>query len=106
MQDPAILRARAKVQLAADEELEGLYPRRVAITEVTLTDGTHLSERVEAVRGTAENPMPREEIVAKCQDLMGRFLGAAQCKRLIDDVLTIEHVTDIRSLRRLLQRTA
>ena len=84
MQDPAILRARAKVQLVADDELERLYPKRVAITEVTLTDGTHLSERVEAVRGTAENPMPREEIVAKCQDLMGRFLGAAQCKRLID----------------------
>ena len=99
MQDPAILRMRAKVQLVADDELERLYPKRVAITEVNLMDGTRLTERVEAVRGTAENPMPRDEIVAKCQDLMGPFLGAGKCRRLIDDVLAIEHVPDIRDLQ-------
>src|SRR3981189_130046 len=51
MQDPAVLRERAKVQLAPDAELEKLIPNRVAIVEVTLTDGTQLSERVEHVRG-------------------------------------------------------
>ena len=40
-------------------------PNRVAIVEVTLNDGTKLTERVEAVRGTPENPMSREEVVAK-----------------------------------------
>src|SRR5207344_1165345 len=36
MQDAAILRQRAKVQLVPDEELERLYPRREAIVEITL----------------------------------------------------------------------
>src|SRR2546425_8742698 len=59
MQDPAVLQERAKIQLVPDAELEKLLPKRVAIVEVTFTDGTHLSERVDAVRGTAENPMSR-----------------------------------------------
>src|SRR5438309_4521325 len=49
MQDPSGLGERAKVQLVPDEELEKLIPVRVAIVEVTLSDGTRLSERVEHV---------------------------------------------------------
>src|ERR1700682_659563 len=51
MQDPEVLRQRAKVRLIPDAELERLLPRRVAIVEGILVDGTHLSERVDAVRG-------------------------------------------------------
>jgi 2-methylcitrate dehydratase PrpD len=104
MKDPAVLRERAKVQLVPDEELERLYPQRIGVVEVTLTDGTQLKERVEAVRGTTGNPMPREEIIAKAQDLMAPFLGAANSKRLIDSVFDLEHLKDIRALRPLLQR--
>jgi 2-methylcitrate dehydratase PrpD len=104
MQDPAVLRERAKVQLIADEELERLIPKRVAVVEVTLTDGTRLIERVEAVRGTPENPMSRDEVVAKARDLMTPVLGAASCTALIDKVFELENVKDIRELRALLQK--
>ena len=79
-------------------------PRREAIVEVTLADGTRLTERVEAVRGTPENPMTREEVVAKARDLITPVLGAAKTARLIETVLTLETVKDIRQLRPLLQR--
>jgi 2-methylcitrate dehydratase PrpD len=84
--------------------LERLYPRRETVVEVTLTDGTHLSERVEAVRGTAENPMTREEVVAKCRDLMSPVLGGDKTAKLIERVLDLENVKNIRELRPLLQR--
>jgi 2-methylcitrate dehydratase PrpD len=103
MQDPAILRERAKVQLVPDEELEKLIPVRVAIVEVTLTDGTRLSERVEHVRGTPENPMTRDEVVAKARELMTPVLGAAACSNLIERVLALDAVKDVRELRPLLQ---
>ena len=103
MQDAAVLRERAKIQLVFDEGLEKLHPARVAIVEVTLTDGTQLSERIEAVRGTAENPMPREEVVAKARDLMTPVLGAGKTGKLIEKVLTLEAVKDVRELRPLLQ---
>jgi 2-methylcitrate dehydratase PrpD len=105
MQDPATLRERAKVQLISDEELERLIPKRVAIVEVTLNDGTKLTERVESVRGTPENPMTRDEVVAKCRDLMAPVLGAASATSLIEKVLSLENVKSIRELRPLLQRT-
>ena len=80
MQDPAVLRQRAKVQLIPDAELERLYPKRETIVEVTLNDGTALTERVEAVRGTSDNPMTRDEVVAKCRELTGPSLGAAKAR--------------------------
>ena len=102
--DPAVLRERAKIQLVADEEMERNLPRREALVEITLNDGTKLSERVTAVRGTAQNPMTREEVVAKARDLITPVLGAATCAGLIDRVLAIENLKDIRELRPLLQR--
>ena len=104
MQDPGLLRQRAKVQLVPDEDLERLYPRREAIVEVTLADGTRLTERVAAVRGTADNPMTRAEVVAKARDLLAPIVGASNATRLIDTVLTLEIVKDIRTLRPFLQR--
>jgi 2-methylcitrate dehydratase PrpD len=102
MQDPAVLRERAKVRLIPDEELERLIPKRVAIVEVTLTDGTRLTERVESVRGTPQNPMSREEVVAKARDLMTPVIGT--CTSLIGNVLGIENVQDIREFRPLIQK--
>jgi 2-methylcitrate dehydratase PrpD len=104
MKDPAVLRERAKVQLVGEAELEKLMPARVAIVEVTLMDGMRFRERVDAVRGTAENPMSREEVVEKARDLIAPVVGSANCNSLIDKLLSFEAVKDIRELRPLLQR--
>jgi 2-methylcitrate dehydratase PrpD len=104
MQDAATLRERAKVHLIPDEELERLMPRRQAIVEITLTDGTRLSEHVDAVRGTAHNPMPREEVIAKAHDLVTPVLGAEKCAGLVERISGLETVKDVRELRPLLQR--
>ena len=105
MKDHEVLRVRAKVQLIGDEELEKLIPKRVAIVEVTLNDGTKLTQRVDAVRGTPENPMDRDEVVAKARDLILPVQGAAKCDALIDKLLNLEDVKDVRELRPLLQRS-
>jgi 2-methylcitrate dehydratase PrpD len=104
MQDPAALRQRAKVNLVHDEELAKLLPVRVAIVEIELIDGTRLSERVSAVRGTPRNPMSRAEVIEKARDLTAPVLGRETSERLIETVYAIETVTDVRSLRPLLQR--
>jgi 2-methylcitrate dehydratase PrpD len=103
MQDPAVLGERAKVELVGDDELERLLPTRVGIVEIELIDGTHLTERVENARGTPDNPMTEEEIVAKARGLMTPVLGAAKVTKLIDRLLNIESVKNIRELRPLLQ---
>jgi len=104
MQDPAVLRVRAKVNLVLDDgELQRALPRREAVVEITLNDGTMLSERVKTVHGSAANPMTREEVVAKAHELMMPVLGAANTSTLIEKMLNMESVKNIRELRPLLQ---
>ncbi len=106
MQDPAVLRVRAKVNLVLDdEELQRALPRREAIVEITLNDGTKLTEHVTAVRGTPANPMTRDEVVRKARDLMAPVLGAANTSSLIEKVLDLENVKNILELRPFLQLT-
>ena len=105
MQDPEVLRVRAKVNLVLDdEELQRALPRREAIVEITLADGTKLSEHVTAVRGTPSNPMTRDEVVAKARDLISPVLGAANAASIIEKLLGLEKLKSILEFRSLLQR--
>jgi 2-methylcitrate dehydratase PrpD len=104
MQDAAVLKQRAKVNLVRDEELAKLLPARETVVEIELNDGTKLSERVSAVRGTPRNPMSRSEVIDKARDLISPVLGREPSTRLIETVFDVENLTDIRALRRLLQR--
>jgi 2-methylcitrate dehydratase PrpD len=104
MKDAATLAERAKVKLIPDDELQKLIPQRVAIVTVTLADGRSLTERVDKVRGTSDNPMNREEIVAKARDLIVPVLGGATSQKLIDTVFTIERVKNVVEFRPLIAR--
>ena len=95
MQDPAILRHRAKVRLD---------PAAPPLLTIVLADGTRLSEDVKAVLGTAENPMTRDQVVAKARELMTPVLGASASAKLIERTLDLENVKSIRDLRPLLQK--
>ena len=97
MQDPAILRQRAKVRL---DPTAG-NPLLV----VTLTDGTRLSENVTAVLGTPNNPMSRDQVVAKARELISPVLRGASGAALITRTLDVESLKSIRELRSLLQKT-
>lgn len=105
MQDPAALRERAKVNLVHDEQLVEFLPVRVTIVEIELTDGTMLSERITAVRGTPRNPMSRAEVIDKARDLIAPVVGSETSERLIKTIYEIEKIPDIRQLRPLLQRS-
>jgi 2-methylcitrate dehydratase PrpD len=105
MKDPAVLRIRSKVEVVADPRIDARRPRREAIVELTLNDGTQLSEWVRDVRGTADNPMTRGEVVEKARDLIAPVLGTSLCTALLDKLVTLENLKDVRELRPLLQRS-
>ncbi len=104
MQDAAIRALRSRVRLVYDDALQRLYPARVAIVEVTMTDGSTYTQRVDAVRGSAENPMSTSEVVTKARDLMSPILGVQQSGKLIDAVMNVEKVSNVRTLGPMLQR--
>lgn len=103
MSDPGVLRQREKVQLVESEELQKLEPARQAIVEITLNDGTVLSDRVTAVRGTVDNPMSRDEVTQKARDLCEPIIGKGQTDALVERVFTLETLANVRDLRSVLQ---
>jgi 2-methylcitrate dehydratase PrpD len=99
MQDPVVLRHRAKVRLDP-----GAAGSRAPLVVVTLTDGTRLSEDVTAVLGTVNNRMTREQVIAKCRDLITPVLGPQSAEALIKTAMNIENLKNVRELRPRLQR--
>ena len=100
----AHMAGRRIVQLVKDDTLVPFLPARIGVVEVTLSDGTRLTDRVDAVRGTVRNPMTRQEVVDKARDLIAPVLGAGQAGQLIEAVLALDTMASIRALRPLLQR--
>ena len=91
--------------MTRDEELAKLLPVRETVVEIEFNDGSKLSERVSAVRGTPGNPMGRNEVIDKVRELIAPVLGRDPTTRLIEVVFDIDKLTEVRSLRRLLQRS-
>ena len=76
-----------------------------SVVEVTLAGGKSLRERVDTVRGTSGNPMPRSEIVEKARDLIVPVLGVEKFRRLNDAVFGMEKLASVRDLRPLIQKS-
>ena len=97
MQDPVVLRHRAKVRLDP--------PAGQPLLTIVLADGKRLTQDVGAVLGTAGNPMTRAQIVAKARELMTPVIGGSNTTKLIDRSLALEGLKSVRELRGLLQRS-
>ena len=109
MQDPAVLRLKAKVRLVPGGPggRGAAEAARVPLIQITMVDGTQLTQdTVGPVLGTAANPMSREQLIAKSRNLMSPVLGESQTTRLVERVMSLEKSSNIGELRRLLQRAS
>jgi 2-methylcitrate dehydratase PrpD len=100
MHDPAVLALRRLIELSPSRELAEAHPPRQAIVEITLRDGCSLTHRTRAVRGTADNPMPRAEVETKALDLLRGPLGAERARDLVEACRRIEYSWDINEFAR------
>ncbi len=99
LHDPAVVALREKIRLDP-----GTQSPRPPLFRITMDDGTVIvQDATGPVLGTAQNPMTREQLIAKCRDLIAPVLGGSQTTRLIDKTLALDSVKDIRELRGLLQ---
>lgn len=103
MSDPAVLAIRKRVRLLGDDALSRAMPTRQGIVELTLNDGRTLTHHTFAVRGTPGNSMTWSEVREKCHDLIAPITGAARVDELCATVRKLEHLSDMRLLRPLLQ---
>jgi 2-methylcitrate dehydratase PrpD len=102
MQDGAVMSLRSRMKAIPSKELTEARPPRQAIIEIDTRDGRRLRHHTRAVLGTPANPMTRTQVVAKARDLIQPDLGPARTDALIEAVLDIDRLPDLRQLRPLL----
>ena len=68
----------------------------------TLNDGRTVSAECRGFKGSAVNPMNRDERMDKIWDCIGRALPKQDAQKLIDLVEDLENVTDISALMRII----
>ena len=102
VRDPAVLRLRQRIEIVGSKALSKTKTTQ-AIVEITTLAGKCLRHHTRAVRGSATNPMTRDDVAAKCRGLLAPVLGARRADALIRAVWEIDRLRDARSLRRLLR---
>jgi 2-methylcitrate dehydratase PrpD len=99
MSDPKILDVKSRIKLIGDPQFAHQERERPGLVRVHRVDGTTIEEFVPAVRGTADNPMTRDEVETKAKDLLQEVLGQKKSISLIKSIWGLEKVKSMRELR-------
>ena len=102
MQDSQIMREGAKIEVVGERALMNPEAPRGAIVEVTMSDGQKVEHFTKFAPGTKESPLDTERVSAKVRDLMAPVLGAAKTESLIERIMTLDTLDDMRKLRPLM----
>ena len=102
MMTAPVQRLRARTSLKPDESRTGT---RSAELRVRLTDGTTITQVVDDVVGTAERPMDLPQVCAKALEVMSPVLDPPRAAALLDALVNIESIPDVRQLREALAGT-
>jgi aconitate decarboxylase len=102
--DPERIRVSRKVQVREDPAItaRGKTYRHTVRVEVTLRDGTHMEETVEAPRGSEHSFASADDVIAKFRKLAGARVGAAQVDRIVETVMEAQDMADAADLAALL----
>jgi 2-methylcitrate dehydratase PrpD len=102
MKDQQVLAVKQRVQLVGDRSLMDPAAPRSANVEVRQRDGRTVTHFTRFAPGTKENPLDTAAVAAKARSLMVPVLGGQRCEQVIERVNTLENLTNVRDLVRLL----
>ncbi len=98
LEDPKINEVMQRITLVRDSELGKIYPERwPAVAEITTRAGQTHAARIDFPRGDPKNPMTREELEAKFNNLATPALSVDQRRRTIDACLNLDRVENLAS---------
>ncbi len=103
MDDSDILDLRRKVVLVPSKELRAATPPRQAIVEITMTDNQTFRHHTKAVRGSAANPMSRQDVAEKALALTAPVIGRDKAEKLVEQMWSLDALEDITPIRPNLQ---
>jgi len=103
LRDPRIWALLPKIKVVADPEIDGLFPAvKRAIVRITTNDGSAYEEQVDHAKGSPENPMSDDEVVAKFRANAAGVLTPEKQGRVIEATWALEDFVDISDYMQLL----
>jgi 2-methylcitrate dehydratase len=103
LRDPRIWALLPKIKVVADAEIDDLFPAvKRAIVRITTTDGAAYEEQVDHAKGSPQNPMSDEEIVAKFRANAAAVLTGEKQDQVVEATWAVEDFTDIGEYMQLL----
>jgi 2-methylcitrate dehydratase len=103
LRDPRIWALLPKIKVVADAEIDGLFPGvKRAIVRITTTDGASHEEQVDHAKGSPENPMSDDDVVAKFQANAAAVLTPERQGQVIEATWALEEFADIGAYMQLL----
>lgn len=101
--DPRIRRLLPLIEVVADPEIDALFPavkRAVAVIETT--DGRTFTKTVDHAKGSPENPMSDDELIAKFRANAGGVMDADRQDAVIAATLAFDELSDVGEYMKLL----
>ncbi len=102
--DPKIRKFLPKVEIAAESELDEIYPKKwPAIVEAKTKDGNKYTHRVDVPKGDPGNALTKGEVEDKFMKLTEGVLGRQKVEKLLEIINKLEQLDDITQLIKLLK---
>lgn len=103
LRDPRIWATLPKIKVVADLEIDGLFPAvKRAIVRITTNDGAIYEEQVDHAKGSPENPMSDDDVVAKFRANAATMLTPEKQRQVIEATWSLEDFADIGDYMQLL----
>ncbi len=103
IRDVDLVNLAGRVNFIVAPELDALYPRKFCNeVEIILKDGSRQRCRVDDPKGSPLNPMSEAEVIEKFTDLASVAGKGDQATAIIEQVMRLEQLPDVRTLTTLL----
>ncbi len=102
--DPRIRTLLKKIAVVANAEIDALFPgTKRAIATIATNDGRTFERTVDHAKGSPENPLTDDELVAKFRANASGVMDTAAQDRVIEATFAFEKVTDLGAYMGLLK---
>jgi 2-methylcitrate dehydratase len=107
LKDPVIWDLLGKINVIADPEIDALFPGvKRARVSITTTAGEKYTAQVDHAKGSPENPLTDEELVAKFRANAAGVLSPEQMDRAIEATWKFEEIDDLSEYMALFVETS
>jgi len=94
--DPRIRALLGKIEVVANAEIDAMFPgTKRAIATITTNDGREYSETVDHAKGSPDNPLSDEELIAKFRANSEAVVSTARQDAIIEATWGFDGITDL-----------